>query len=207
VLCLPSAHGHNIKKSYYSVAPPSSRGCIDIVGRSKAVLGSRGNTDVDVALRYLSVGDEVAVKAGPHRLRLPEIGDQIQRIVAVASGEGILPAVQLMRALCADQDTTVADVDVLWINDNRSDFLLNHEVEKLQQQQEVQAGPRLRVTRIVDRELGNADALLNADLHGAVPGHRQGAVGLVLAEGVAAEKCHNLLISRGYPENAIAQLT
>jgi hypothetical protein len=49
------------------------------------------------------------------------------------------------------------------------------------------------VTRVIDREVGNANTLFNAELSGSLQPYQAGALGLVLAEGVVADKCRALL--------------
>jgi hypothetical protein len=62
------------------------------------------------------------------------------------------------------------------------------------------------VTRVIDREVGNANTLFNAELSGSLQPYQAGALGLVLAEGVVADKCRALLSSRGFPSDCVAQL-
>lgn len=145
------------------------------------------------------------MKKGSRRVQLPNVDATISQLVLLASGDGVLPALQLLRAMAGDPDTAVEQIDLLWINDSKRDFALNHEIEKLQHQLLTKSsGPRLRVARIVDRELGNPDTLLNEELLRALPEHRAGAAGLVFAEGTAAAKCRELLSAKGYSDACIS---
>jgi hypothetical protein len=96
----------------------------------------------------------------------------------------------------------VSSLQLLWVNDGKRDFVLNEEVEELQRRH---AGA-FAVTRVIDREVGNANTLFNAELSESLRPYEAGALGLVLAEGVVADKGRALLSSRGFPADAVVQL-
>jgi hypothetical protein len=58
--------------------------------------------------------------------------DAIRSLSLVASGLGIIPIVQILRSVLMTEDVAVDNIDLLWINDNKDDFLLSNEVEILE---------------------------------------------------------------------------
>lgn len=175
------------------------------MGRRGVVEVAKADRDVDLALQFMQPGEEVAVKKGERTLWLPEGEDDVRRLSVVASGTGLFPTLQLLRGVLEQSESSsVEGIDLLWINDGKREFVLNAEVEDLQRRYE--AGNCLSVTRVVDRELGNADTVPNEQLKEALPRHRAGTVGLIMAEGVVAGKLLRLFASRGYPKDCIAQL-
>lgn len=163
------------------------------------------------ALQFLQEGEELAVKCGAKRLKLPR-GDatSITALSVLTSGMGILPTLQLLREVLSDARSSVQLVEVVWINDSKKDFILNAELEALELLHGHGEGGsgRLQVTRVVDREAGNANTLFSEQLRGAVSTFEPGTVAVVLAEdeGVAL-KANQLFSSLGYPDECVASLS
>lgn len=182
-------------------------GGFTILARRGAFLGT--GEDFDLALQFMDIGDELAIKKGGHLLSMTEgvtFGkEDVKSMSVIATGLGILPSLQLLRTVLFDPDSSLSTTEFLWINDCKRDFVLNKDVEELERAVGCESG-RLRVTRVVDRELGNPNTLINKELHDSLAAYRPGALGLVLAEGVAAEKMFRLLQSRGYPETSIVRM-
>ena len=153
----------------------------------------------------MEVGEELAVKPGSKRLASPTGEEDIEALSVLTSGMGILPTLQLLREVLSDPpSSSVRQVEVVWINDAKQDFILNEELAALERQHG--ASGHLRVTRVVDREAGNEDTLLNAQLGASVAPYCAGRVAIVMAEGAVAAKANQLFSSRGYPQSAIASL-
>jgi hypothetical protein len=97
----------------------------------------------------------------------------------------------------------VQDVEVVWINDAKEDFVLDAEVRRLEQIN----GGRLRVTRVLDREAGNADTLFNSQLRGAASLYQAGSMAVVLAEDAAVgAKAERMFAALGYPPSRVVTL-
>merc|ERR1712224_388559 len=120
----------------------------------------------------------------------------VQSVAILAAGLGILPCLQLLRTVQQDPESSVNNIELLWINDGKRDFVLNKDVEEVERSMgnminardsegsgvgsEGNGSGRLSVTRVVDRELGNANTLINKDLHAVIDVYKVGALGLVL---------------------------
>jgi NAD(P)H-flavin reductase len=202
VLCTVDARGRTLKQSFFLASPPSAQGYFEVLGRSGGRISGAAGDDFVLALQFAELGDDFAVKKGPRKLRLPESEEPISSLAVIASGVGILPALQLARGALADPDSTVSSLQLLWVNDGKRDFVLNEEVEELQRRN----GGAFAVTRVIDREVGNANTLFNAELSESLRPYEAGALGLVLAEGVVADKGRALLSNRGFPADAVVQL-
>lgn len=170
-------------------------------------------SDLPFALQFLQEGDELAVKGGAKRLVLPRgaTSSSIAALSVLTSGLGILPTLQLLREVLSDERaSSVQLVEVVWINDSKKDFLLNAELEALEMLHGHGEGGsgRLQVTRVVDREAGNANTQFSEQLRGAVSAFEAGSVAVVLAQDEAvALKARQLFSSLGYPNDCIASLT
>lgn len=210
LLCTVDAKGRTLKEGFFLASPPEALGYFDIVCKS----GRQVPNDLSglpLALQFLQEGEELAVKCGAKRLVLPR-GDatSIAALSVLTSGMGILPTLQLLREVLSDARSSVQLVEVVWINDSKRDFILNAELEALELLHGHGEGGsgRLQVTRVVDREAGNANTLFSEQLRGAVSTFEAGTVAVVLAEDEAvALKASQLFSSLGYPDECIASLS
>lgn len=168
-----------------------------------------------MSLQFMEPGDELAVKAGPKRLHLQASVEPITSITVLAHEEGIVPTLQLLREVLTDSTASVEQVEVLWVNHSKKDFVLNDQLEELQSRY----GPdRLRVTRVVDREADNANTRFGESAREAVSPYSRGRLAVVMAApaatagpqstepAVVEAKCLQLLASQGYPPASISQL-
>lgn len=202
-ICSVDAKGRPLKGDFFLASPPASEGFFEIVCPSNGALTT--GASITLELQFMDIGNELAVKAGRKRLVFPvaAVEAEISALSVLASGMGILPTLQLLREVLAEpQSSSVQEVEVVWINDAKKDFILNDEIAALERQH----GGRLHVTRVVDRQAGNADTLLNDQLGSAVAPYRPGRVAVVMAEGAVAGKAGQLFSSRGFPRAAIATL-
>lgn len=208
-ICSVDAKGRPLKGAFFLASPPATEGFFEIVCTSSGALTS--GTSIPLELQFMDVGNELAIKAGKKRLLFPVVAGEaeISALSVLASGMGILPTLQLLREVLAEpQSSSVQEVEVVWINDAKKDFILNEELAALEKRHggAPGAGGRLHVTRVVDREAGNADTLLNDQVGSAVAPYRPGRLAVVMAEGAVASKAGQLFSSRGYPRAAIATL-
>lgn len=197
-----------MKKGFFLASPPEAEGYFDILCPIESAQLA-GDARLSEALQFLQVGDELAVKGGSKRLSIPGGGETIDVLSVLASGMGILPTLQLLRMVLADPQSSVRQVEVVWINDAKKDFLFNEQLSALEELHGETGGAsgRLRVTRVVDREAGNPNTLLNGQLRSAVSAYMDGCVAMVMAEGVVAGKAKQLFAALGYPQDCVAALT
>lgn len=215
MLCSVDAKGKALKKGFFLASPPNSKGGFSIVCNKGGGRLSGDMSGVPEVLQYVEAGDELAVKEGARRLVMPPQGEErgkgegegegegVTALSVFTSGLGIVPTLQLLREVLGDARSSVQQVEVLWINDAKKDFVLNSEMQELERRHEYQ----LRVTRVVDREAGNLDTQFNEQLRGAVSPHQAGNLAVVMAEGVVAAKANQLFATLGYSTDAVAKLS
>lgn len=196
---------------------PTAQGYFEVLCKNGGFVAD--GTQFCVALQFMEPGDELAVKAGPRKLTPQASVGSVTSISILAHEEGIVPTLQLLRAVLEDPSASVEQVEVLWVNHSKKDFVLNEQLEELQRQY---GADRLRVTRVVDREAGNANTRFGEQAREAVSPYTPGRIAVVMAEsaataaiagphstattGVVQGKCLQLLASRGYPNTCISQL-
>lgn len=218
ILCLVDAKGRALKQGFFVTSAPTAQGYFDVMCKSGGFVSD--GAQFTVAMQFIEVGDELAVKAGPRRLILGPTDGPVTSMSILVHGEGIVPTVQLLRSVLADPEAALEQLELLWINSSKKDFLLNEQVEELQSQY---GADRLRVTRVVDREAGNANTRFGEQARAALSPYTAGRVAVVMAPPAAAPtengaaavsahnavraKCQQLLAAQGYPAECIAQLS
>jgi ferredoxin-NADP reductase len=151
-------------------------------------------------LRQLEEGDEIAFKAGGYRLRYEGEDDPITYMSFFASGMGITPALQVLRGVLPEGDSTVVDTELLWINEDMSEYVFDKEVEDL----EFKFIEKCAVTRIIQRDLYSNDIAKNKQVLEAISPYEEGRIAIICASVSIVNKARQLYIEKGYPrENVI----
>jgi len=141
------------------------------------------------------LGDEIAFKTGKNKLNYIGNDDTITHITLVASGMGIVPSIQILRGIFTDTDSTVENVDLLWINEDKSDFFCNREVEQL----EFRYFERLVVNRVLESDLYGADlSKIDAVVSQFSP-YDAGSIAIVCGPDYVISKTRNLFYEMDYP--------
>jgi hypothetical protein len=91
---------------------------------------------------------------------------------------------------------------LLWINEKKTDFILNEQLEQL----ETSHPEQLFVARVIDSAFGDADAVINDKLRSAIAPYESGRLALVLASPDAASKATSFLEGLGYTEESVFTL-
>jgi NAD(P)H-flavin reductase len=129
MLCTVDAEDSVLKEGYICVSPRKARGYFDVVVKRTTEEGTK-NKFVR-ALDLLAIGDEVAYKAGRQRLVYQGDDQEIEALTIVASGAGIAIALHLAQELLPIKDSTVREIEILWLNEKGDDFVLADEMEHL----------------------------------------------------------------------------
>lgn len=222
------AKGRALKQSFFVSSAPTAKGYFEVLCKNGGLISD--GAQFSVAMQFMELGDELAVKAGHRKLSLSTIEGPILNMSILVYEEGIVPTLLLLRSVLADSESTVEQVEVLWVNHHKNDFLLNEEVEQLQS---LFGADRLRVTRVVDREAGNGNMRFGEQARAAVSPYSIGRIAVVMAPvGVSADaapfsdsartqqnselssthnavraKCQELLAAQGYPDGSVALLS
>ena len=107
MLCSVDPRGRTLKEGFIPVSDPKARGYFDILVRNEE---SISGTPFSLALHFMSVGDEVAVKAGKRQLKYRGVDDPITAISLVASTHGIATAYRILNEVLDDPESTVEAV-------------------------------------------------------------------------------------------------
>mmetsp|Transcript_11008 Transcript_11008/g.15144 ORF Transcript_11008/g.15144 Transcript_11008/m.15144 type:complete len:432 (-) Transcript_11008:28-1323(-) len=212
-LCVVDARNRVLKEECFPVA--CGPGSFEIVVRNPpSVAGTRSrHAKFSAALQQLLPEDELAVKAGRRRLTYRGPETAIENIAMVVSGLGIAPALQLLRQLLPpaegepalqEESQPAADTafELLWINEKKTDFILNEQLEQL----EARHPEQLYVARVIDSAFGDAEAAINDKLRSAIAPYEAGRLALVLASPDAAGKASSFLEGLGYAEESVFTL-
>lgn len=149
----------------------------------------------------MSLGEELAVKAGKRRLQYRGEDDPIEALSFIVSGQGIAPTLQIIKTITSDSDSAIGDLEVLWINERKKDFVLNSEMEDL----ESKNSEKLFVTRVIDKEAINEKTQINDQLREAVMPYQKGRLALLLGPEIFIKKSQELCLELGYPlENILS---
>lgn len=170
-------------------------------GKFSCIINLQGKqaSKFEEALKSLSIGDEVAVKKGRRLLSIAAKNcDPIKKITIIATSLGVSPALQMVQYLSAEQASVVEEVDFLWVNKNRDEFICDDLVEGLSR-----SFPRLEVTRFINNFM-DSEAFETKDFAGALPAYDYGSIVVVCGPKSFAELLRPVVTSRGYaPENVL----
>lgn len=198
-MCSVDSKDRVFKESFYPVTSRYTRGYFDVILRRE-----RENADsFATSLSSLPIGDELAFKGGKYRLNYMGTEDRINAVTLVASGLGIAPALQVLRSVLPDRDSTVADVEFLWLNENKNDFICNDDVESL----EYRYIEKLFVGRIIEKDLFGMNMSKNDEVLGSISPYEPGRIAVICAPDYLISKTRNLLLSIGYPSESILPLS
>ena len=127
-MCAIDAKDRVFKDSVFPISGPKPRGYFDILLRRE----KEGDDSFSRALDSVPLGDELAFKGGRYRLKYAGGDSSINAVTLVASGLGIAPAVQIARGVLLDRQSTVEDMELLWVNEDEKDFVCSEDVESLE---------------------------------------------------------------------------
>mmetsp|Transcript_9650 Transcript_9650/g.13498 ORF Transcript_9650/g.13498 Transcript_9650/m.13498 type:complete len:478 (-) Transcript_9650:118-1551(-) len=156
-----------------------------------------------VLKQEMEIGDEVAIKPGDATLNYRGQYLPVTDIVYVASGVGIVPIVDQVKAVLPSGSSSVKTVSLAWINENGKDFdIAINELEE----EYFKYNTKLAVSCIGhDVHKGGMEG--NDEISEAVPDFVPGTMAVVSGPGKFSGKAKAYLIDRGYPEDCICVMT
>jgi len=158
---------------------------------------------MEVLRGELEPGDEVAIRPGKSHLLYQGKHAPVTDMVYLASGLGIVPILDQIRAITPKGSSSVKVSSVTWFNNNREDFdLAMDELEA----EYMKHPTKLAVSCIMD-DVASNPLEGNKEVEEAVPYFNAGTMAVVCGTPkVFAEKARGYLMRRGYPENCICVL-
>lgn len=157
---------------------------------------------MDVLRNGLRPGDEVAIKPGKTHLTYHGKQAPVTDMVYIASGLGIVPVIDQIRAITPKGASSVRVASVVWMNDKREDFdLAMDELEN----EYMKYPTKLAVSCIMDDVVENPMEG-NKEVDEAVPFFSTGTMAVVSGPKRFAEKARGYLLGKGYPENCVCVL-
>eukprot|EP00579_Thalassiosira_antarctica_P025293 CAMPEP_0202021028 /NCGR_PEP_ID=MMETSP0905-20130828/45913_1 /ASSEMBLY_ACC=CAM_ASM_000554 /TAXON_ID=420261 /ORGANISM="Thalassiosira antarctica, Strain CCMP982" /LENGTH=480 /DNA_ID=CAMNT_0048582783 /DNA_START=286 /DNA_END=1731 /DNA_ORIENTATION=- len=171
--------------------------------------GDEGSSKFMEVLRdELSPGDEIAIKPGKSHLTYHGKHVPVTDMVYLASGLGIVPILDQIKAITPKGSSSVRTSSVVWLNSKRGDFdLAMDELEG----EYMKYPTKLAVSCIMlekDDKDNDAPIVLegNKEMEEAVPYFNAGTMAVVCGPKRFAEKARGYLMRKGYPENCICVL-
>jgi ferredoxin-NADP reductase len=156
----------------------------------------------------LKEGDEIAVQLGPQTLHYRGQYLPVTDMVYMASGPGIVPIVEQVRAVLPSGKSSVKAVSVVWINHNAHDF--DVALDALEKEY-FKYSKKLLVSCLVEPKWNGKKSEAprmdqNDEINEAVPNFNPGTMAVLSGPRRFADKAKIYLISRGYPEDCICVL-
>ena len=197
LMCSVDNNDKVLKESFFPVSSPDAKGYFEVLvrrGESKQSRFSR-------ALETMALGDELAFKGGRSKLNYQGNDDPITSISIAASGLGIPAALQILRGVLSDRESSIDDTEVLWLNEDNADFVCEKEVESL----ELRYIEKLLVTRILEEDIYGRDLTKNQDIFESVSPYDEGRLAIISAPDWMVSSLRDLYKDQGYPiENILS---
>ena len=196
-MCLTDSKGRILKENFFPISASSLRGSYEILVRRNT---GGGSYDKFVrSLDGLEQGDEIAFKGGPYRLNYEGTDDPIKFVTVVSAGVGIAPSIQILNGILSDRDSTVEDMEMLWMNSDNRDFVCEKDVAALEKKYE----KKLFVTRVNEAKLFDQDFTRKDVILGALSAYEPGRIAVVCGSEDVIAKVKDLLINVGYPSYSV----
>lgn len=165
-------------------------------------MGKDAANFVRVLKQDLNVGDEVALKPGPHKLKYHGQYLPVTDMVYIASGNGIVPIVDQIKAILPSGSSSVRSVTVVWVNEETDDFDVTAEVLE---QEYFKHSTKLAVSCVVDN-LRTTRFGDNSEVDEAVPPFQPGFMVVVSGSQDVSVGVKQYLKQKGYPDDCICVL-
>lgn len=196
-LCVVDSNDKVLKDSFFPITPSTTKGHFDII--TMKPFGDSLSERFSRVLETMSVGDELAFKSGKYRLNYQGDDDPIKSVTMIVSGLGVTPALQMLRGVLPGQESTVDDVEMLWINEERSDFLCAKVIESL----EYRYIEKLTITRLVQFDLFGNDISKIDRVRDEVSSYEEGRLGVICGPDYVVSRARGLLQELGFPAENI----
>lgn len=200
VMCSTDSKGRILKENFFSISSSATRGSFEILVKRNTGAGSY---DKFVrSLDGLEQGDEIAFKGGSYRLNYEGTDDPIKYVTVVSSSIGIAPSLQILNGILSDRDSTVEDMELLWMNSDTRDFVCEKDVVALENKYE----KKLFVTRVNEAKLFEQDFTKKDVILGALSAYESGRIAVLCGSDDMISKMKDLLINVGYPIYSVIEI-
>ena len=115
------------------------------------------------------------------------------------SSAGVAPCLQILREILPDPDSTVEEIELLWLNEDKTEFILEDEITALERQYK----NKLVASRFVDVDLYGLNFTQSDELLGSLSPHESGRIAIVCAPLFISGKAKRLFQDIGYPAENI----
>jgi NAD(P)H-flavin reductase len=190
-MCVVDEGDNVLKVPVFPVSKTNARGYFDVLTKFG---GEAASARFATALSQMGLGDEVAYKGGRYRLNYLGENYPIDSMSFVVSGLGSNAALQIIRNILGT-DSTVDDTEMLWVNEERSDFVCDQDWEEL----EYRHVDKFSVSRIIQADLYGKSLTERDDVKDALTPYSEGRLGVICGPEYVIGKARNLLLKMGYP--------
>jgi len=147
--------------------------------------------------------EEIAIKPGQNNLKYRGPHMPVTDMVYVAYGLGIIPMIDMIKAVLPSRSSSVESASVLWMNDDLSKFDLAYgELEKLYKNHK----RKLDVSCVLVDNFETNNITANEEIEEAIPTFSEKTMAIVAGPIFMVEKMKLYLQSRKYPEDCICSL-
>ncbi len=150
----------------------------------------------------LSIGDEVALQPGPRTLSYKGEYLPVTDMVYIASGSGIAPVLDQVKAVLPSGSSSVQSVSVIWLNEKEEDF--DVALSSLEDEY-FKYSTKLAVSCVVDEKNGKKIAQ-NREVDEALPSFEPGTMAVIAGPKRFGNNARSMLMGYGYPEECICVL-
>lgn len=201
VMCSTDSKGRILKEHFFPISSSALRGHFEVLVRRNT--GGGAYDKFVRSLDSLEEGDEIAFKGGPYRLNYEGADDPIKFVTVVSAGVGIAPSLQILNGILSDRESTVEDMEVLWINSDNRDFVCEKDVMALEKKYE----KKLFVTRVSENKLFEQDFTQKDVVLGAISPYEEGRIAVVCGSDDVIVKVRAFLLSVGYPGQSVLSIS
>jgi ferredoxin-NADP reductase len=150
----------------------------------------------------LKVGDEIAVKPGDRKLEYRGTHFPVTDMVYIASGVGIVPILEQVRAVLPSGQSSVKSVTVIWIDEDASNFdVISEQLEREYNKYTTKLAVSCIVENLRVNTLADNNSIVNA-----IPEFIPGTMAVLSGPRPMQRKGVTYLTNRGYPEDCICLL-
>lgn len=208
-LCCLDNKDRVAKNDYYLFSPKKTKGSFSILAREDGAENgdgmslAKGQGDFTKVLsQELEVGDEVALQPGPRTLSYKGEYLPVTDMVYIASGSGIAPVLDQVRAVLPSGSSSVQSVSVIWVNSNEEDF--DVALSSLEDEY-FKYSTKLAVSCVV-KENDGKKLKQNEEVEDALPPFEPGTMAVIAGPKRFSSEARSMLMGSGYPEECICVL-
>jgi len=206
-LCCLDNEDRVAKKDYYLYSPKNKKGKFSIIANidwaNEDDKPPKGEGDFSKVLsKELDIGDEIALQPGPRTLTYRGEYLPVTDMLYVASGAGIAPVLDQVKAVLPSGSSSVKSVTVIWTNDTEEDFdvaLASLEDEYFKY------STKLAVSCVVDENNGRR-LDRNPEIDEALPPFEPGTMAVIAGPKRFTNEARSMLMGYGYPEECMCVL-